>query len=199
VVTDEAGELGVDKRTRVGLARVGEQVVHPAPDHHVLEQRDRPAFLDDDSGLTPDRAEPLTELLRVGHRRRQRHQLHRLGQVDDHLFPGGTAERVGEVVHLVHHDVRQARERRRSGVQHVAQHLGRHDDDGSLAVDRVVTGEETDTVDAVAVDELGVLLIRQRLDRRRVEALAAGRQGQVDGELADDCLARSGGSRDEHA
>ena len=51
----------------------------------------------------------------------------------------------------------------------------------------------------VAADQVGVLLVGQRLDRRGVEALAALGQGQVHGELADDGLARAGRRRDQHA
>ena len=54
-------------------------------------------------------------------------------------------------------------------------------------------------VGAVPPHEVGVLLVGQGLDRRRVERLAPRRQGEVDGELADDGLAGPGGRRDEHA
>ena len=50
-----------------------------------------------------------------------------------------------------------------------------------------------------SADEVGVLLVGQGLDGRGVEALAALLKGQVDGELADDGLARAGGRGDEHA
>ena len=70
---------------------------------------------------------------------------------------------------------------------------------GRLAVDDVVAGQQADVVGAVALDQVVVLLVRQRLDRGGVERLAPGLQRQVDGELADDRLARAGGRRDEHA
>ena len=69
---------------------------------------------------------------------------HRLGQVNDHLFPDTAAKTVGEVVHFVHHDEAKTRQRRRRRVQHVAQHLGRHHDDRRLTVDRVVAGQQAD-------------------------------------------------------
>ena len=62
-----------------------------------------------------------------------------------------------------------------------------------------VAGEQADLVGAVAPDQVGVLLVGQRLDRGRVERLAPGREGQVHGELADDRLARAGRRRDQHA
>src|SRR3954468_4735815 len=49
------------------------------------------------------------------------------------------------------------------------------------------------------IDEIGVLLVRQRLDRRRVEAFLTGRQCEMDGELSDGGLAGSGWSGDQDA
>lgn len=166
--------------------------------HDVLPQRNRPVLGDDHLGVTPDGVQPVAELLGIGHGRRQRHQGHRLRQVDDHFLPHGAAEAVGEVVHLVHHHVAEAGEGLGARVQHVAQHLGRHDDDGCVRVDAVVPGEEPDLVRAVAPDEVGELLVGERLDRRGVEALAALLQGQMHGEFADDRLARPRGGRDQH-
>ena len=182
-----------------GRGDVGEQVVQGAADEHVLVERDGPALGDDDLHLAADRREPLAELLGVADRRRQRHDLHRVGQADDHLFPHRAAEPVGEVVHLVHDDVAEVVEGARAGVDHVPQHLGRHDDDRGLGVDRAVTGQQADVRGAVPAGEVGVLLVRQGLDRRRVERLAALLQGQVDRELADDGLARTGRGGDQDA
>ena len=150
-------------------------------------------------GVAADGVEPVAELLGVGDRRRQRDQLHRLGQVDDHFLPDGAAEAVGEVVHLVHDHIAEAEEGLRARVEHVPQHLGGHHDHRGVGVDAVVAGEQADLVRAVAADQVGVLLVGQRLDGRRVEALAALLEGEVDGELADDRLARPGGRGDQHA
>ena len=177
---------------------VGEQVVHAPPDDHVLVERHRSPLLDDRGGLSAHGAEPLAELLGVAHGRRQRGQRHRLGKVDDHLFPHGATHPVGEVVHLVHHHEPQALEGPRPGVQHVAQHLGGHHDHGGLAVDAVVTREQADLLRAVALHQVVELLVRQGLDRRRVERLAPGLQGEVHGELADDGLARPRRRGDQH-
>ena len=98
---------------------------------------------------------------------------HRLGQVDDRFFPDGATESVTEVVDLVHHDVAEAVQRGAPGVEHVAQDLGGHHDDRCIGVDRVVAGQQPDVVGSVALDKVGVLLVRQRLDRSRVEALLA--------------------------
>ena len=49
-----------------------------------------------------------------------------------------------EVVHLVEDDAAQLGEARRVGVDHVAQHLGRHDDDLGVAVAGHVAREQSD-------------------------------------------------------
>lgn len=203
-VTSHAGadgieQLGVDLRRGPGGAVVDEEVVDVAADLHVLPQRDRALLGHDDLGAAAHLGEPGTELLGVAHGRREGDDLDRAGQVDDDLLPHGAAEAVGEVVHLVHDDESQRVEGRGAGVDHVAQDLGRHDDDRGLAVDRDVTGEQADAVVAVAGGELVVLLVAQGLDRRRVEGLLPPREGQVHGELADDRLARAGRGSDEHA
>ncbi len=121
-------------------------------------------------------------------------------KVDDDLLPDGAAEPVGQVVHLVHDHVREVLQQARVGVEHVAQHLGRHDDDARGRVDVGVAGEQADLVGAVLVHQLLELLVAQRLHGRRVEDLVAGvLHGQVDRELGDDRLARAGRRRDQHA
>ncbi len=165
----------------------------------MLVERHRTSFLDDRGGLAAHGGQPLAELLGVRDGRRQRHQGDRLGQVDDDLLPHRAAGPVGEVVHLVHDHEPQADQGAGAGVQHVAQHLGGHHHDRRLAVDDVVAGQQADLLGAVAGHQVVVLLVRQGLDRRRVEGLASGRQGQVHRELADDGLARPGRGGDEHA
>lgn len=175
-----------------------EEVVHPASGHDVLPQRHGPVLGDDHLCVAPDGVQPVTELLGVGHGRGERHQGDGLREVDDHFLPHGTPEAVGEVVHLVHDHVAEAGEGLGARVQHVAQDLGRHHDHGSVRVDAVVTGQQTDLVRAVTPDEIGELLVGQGLDRRGVETLAALLQSQVNGEFTDDRLARPGGGRDQH-
>jgi hypothetical protein len=94
----------------VALLAFGEQVQQPPPDQHVLVQRDRTALLDDDPRVATDLAQPVAELLGVGHRRRQRDDRHRLRQVDDDLLPHRSAEPVGQVVHLVHDHIAEVGE-----------------------------------------------------------------------------------------
>ncbi len=207
VVAGDPQQLRVDPRLAmvllelggVGAALVGEQVVHPSPDDDVLVERHGSPFLHDGGGLPAHGAQPLAELLGVADRRGQRGQRHRLRQVDDHLLPDRAAHPVGEVVHLVHDHEAQAGEGAGPGVEHVAEHLGRHHHDRGLAVDAVVAGEQADLLGAVAADQVVELLVRQRLDRRGVERLATGGERQVHRELADDRLAGPRGRGHEHA
>ena len=188
-------QLGIDP----GMVVVGEQVVEPVPGQHVLPQRHGPVLVHDHRRPAADLIKPVAELLGVAHGRGQGHHADRLGQVDDHFFPDRAARGVGQVVHLVQDDVAEARQRRRSGIQHVAQHLGGHHHHRRLAVDAVVPGEQAHGLVVVPADQVGVLLVGQGLDRRGVEALAALAQRQVHGELADHGLARPGGRGDQHA
>ena len=151
--------VGVAVLAEDGAAVVDEQVEQLASDHHVLPQRHRSVLGHDDGGVAADGPQPGTELLGVGHGRRQRDHLHRLGQVDDDLLPHGAAEPVGEVVDLVHDDDAEVVQRGAPGIQHVAQDLGGHDDHGGLAVDGRVAREQADPVGAVTGDEVVVLLV----------------------------------------
>ena len=178
---------------------VGEHRQHLTADHHVLVQRHRPVGGDDEVGLPADGGEPAAELLGVAHRRRQTDEDDRRIEVEDDLLPHRTAGRVGEEVHLVHDDVGEPVEPVGGRVDHVAQHLGRHDDDGGVPVDADVAGEQTDLFLTVAVDEVVVLLVAQGLDRRGVEAGAAVAQRLVDGEFPHHGLTGAGGGAHQDA
>ena len=190
-----AQQIRVDDRV---LALVGavcgvvEQVEDAFADQHVLPQRDGPVLVDDDRRVAAHGLDPAAELLGVAHRRRQADQSDVVGQMQDDFLPHRTAHPVGEEMHLVHHYIRKSLQRRRIRIQHVAQHFGGHHHDGRVRVDRLVAGQQPDLVFAVARDEIVVLLVAQRLDRRGVEALGAGCQRQVHGEFADNGLARPG-------
>ena len=119
------------------------------------------------------------------------------GQVDDDLLPHGTPVGVLEEVHLVEHDQSEVVERPRTPVDHVAEHLGRHHDDRGVAVDRVVPGEQTDGVLAVDGDQVAVLLVRQRLDRRGVERSMPGGASHGDAVLGHHGLAAPGRRGDD--
>ncbi len=121
-------------------------------------------------------ADPRAELLGVRHGRRQGDDRHVRGQVNDHLLPHRAAHLVGQVVHLVEDNDAQVVQGC-ARVDHVAQHLGRHDDDRRAGVNRRVTGRQADVVRTVEVAQLEVLLVGQRLDGRRVEGAHAALAG----------------------
>ena len=116
------------------------------------------------------------------------------GQVNDHLFPHRSAHLVGQVVHLVEDDDAQVIQGC-PRVDHVAAHLGRHDNDRRFGVNRRVAGRQADVVRPVEVAQLEVLLVGQGLDGRRVEGTHAALQGHVGTELADDGLTCARGCR----
>jgi hypothetical protein len=155
----------------------------------VVVERHRASVGDHHVAGGPHVLDPGAELLRVGHRGREARQLHGRGQLDDDLLPDRPALRIGEVVHLVEDDGLQPRERRRVLVEHVAQDLGGHHHDRRVAADGVVTGEQAHPLRPVELRQVVELLVGQRLDGCRVEALAAVLQRLPDGELADDRLA----------
>ena len=158
----------------------------------------RSAVLDDRRRRAADGGDPLGQLGCVADRGRQAHQPHPSREVDDHLLPHRPAVGVLQEVHLVEHDDRESIECRAARVDHVAQHLGGHHDHRRVAVDRVVAGEQPDVLRTEPRHEIVVLLVRQRLDRCRVERPIAVGDRDVDGVLGDDGLAAAGRRGDEH-
>ena len=116
---------------------------------------------------------------------------------DQHLLPDTAAVGVLNEVHLIEDDRVQARKEIRARQEHVAQHLGGHHHHGGVGAHRGVTGEKADVFLAVGGDELAVLLVRERLERRGVEGLAARPQGPVDAVGGHERLARPGRGGDQ--
>ena len=110
----------------------------------MVTQRDRPALLDHELAAASDQVQPGPEVLRVRHGRRQRGHPDIARQLDDDLLPDRPPLTIGQVVHLVEYDVAQALEDLVVLVDHVAEHLCGHHHDRRTAVDRPVTGEQSD-------------------------------------------------------
>jgi hypothetical protein len=121
----------------------------------------------------------------------------RVTSMDDDLLPHRAPIAVLEVVHLVEHDRPEGVERRRPGVDHVAQHLGGHHDDRCVAVDGVVAGEQAHPHCPVPLHELAVLLVGQGLERCRVERFSSLGQGLGHRVLPHHRLSRPGRRGDE--
>ena len=165
-----------------------EQVHHAVTDHHVLPQRHRAVLRNNNVRAAAHRIQPRAELLNVRHRSRQGNDVHMLGKVNNRLFPHRATETVRQVVHLIHDHIAQAGQRGRVGVEHVAQHLGGHDDHGCFRVNARIAGEQTHVILTVRAHKVVVFLVAQRLNRGRVERLHAAAQRQVDTELTHNGL-----------
>ena len=125
-----------------------EAIVGAVADEIEVVELHRSPLLDHGIRRTTDGADPLGQLPRVAHGRRQADQLHTSRQVDDHLLPHRPAIGVLQEVHLVEHHDAQVVESLRSAVDHVAQHLGGHHDHWRVAVDRVVARSATPLSDS---------------------------------------------------
>ena len=172
--------------------------VQAPPDQVVMLERHGALLFDHDPGA---RREASRSSPRTPPRWRSwptGHDGHRGGQVDQDLLPHRAAVRILQVVHLVHDDALQAAQGVAALVQHVAQDLGGHHHDGGLAVDRVVAGQQPDALAAVGRHEVAVLLVRQRLERRGVEAFPPAVQRALDRELGHHRLAGAGRRGDQH-
>ncbi len=120
--------------------------------------------------------------------------------MDDHLLPDGAAVGVLKEMHFVEDDDTEVVEGGRPRVDHVAQHLRRHHDRRGITVDGVVAGQQPDFAGAIAVGEVAELLVRERLQRRRVKRPSAAPAHHLDAVLGDDRLAAAGrGGNDDVA
>ena len=91
--------------------------------------------------------------------------------MQNYFFPNRTSESVGKVVNLIHDDITQVHQRFRVGIDHVAQDLGGHHHNLGIRILVGVSGEQTDSVGAIALDHLCIFLVAERLDWSRVENL----------------------------
>ena len=166
--------------------------------HVQVAQLDRSALFDHRLRLAAHRLHPGGDLLSVRDGRRQRNDVDLGGQMDDHLLPHRAARRILEIVDFVKHDVPQPGEGGCPRVDHVSQDLGRHHYDGRVAVDDVVAGQQPHAARAVLPNEIAELLVRQRLERRRVERLATLGERLRDRVLGHDRLSGTCRCGDEH-
>ena len=169
---------------------IGEQV------HRFERYRTFPGL--DELGTAPSLTDPGCEVLGVGDGRREADELGVPRGVDDDLLPHRASESILEVVHLVEDHEAQVCQRIDVCIDHVAEDLGGHHDDRSIAVDHVVPSQQTDQVGTVLVHEIAELLVGQRLDGRGVEDPLPAFQRQMNRHLGDQGLSRPGGCRDDH-
>ena len=156
-----------------------------------------PVLVDDGHLGVADRAEPVGELVEVGQGGGQTQDLHVRGQVDQHLLPHGAPLGVVEEVDLVD-DHRGEVVQPLPHQQHVAQDLRGHDAQGGLVPDHLIAGDQAHLLLAERRHVVAVLLVAQRLDRRRVDHLAARLQPLLDDHVRHQRLARPRGRRHQH-
>ena len=152
--------------------------------------------MDDRHDRPVDQADPLGDLVDVGDGGGEPDQRHVLRGVDDDLLPHRPPPLVAHVVALVEHDVGEPLQG--AGVEHVAEDLGRHDQERRARVDLDVPGQDADLGHPELPAEVGVLLVGERLERRRVGDPLLPGQRLVDGELGDQRLAGAGRGGDDH-
>ena len=94
-------------------------------------------------------------------------------QVQDDFLPDRTAGGIRKEVDFIHDHVGKPIQRGRIRVDHIPQHLGGHDDDFGIGVDRDIASEQTNGIIAVLSNEVVVFLVAQRLNRGGIKALRA--------------------------
>jgi hypothetical protein len=176
-----------DRVVGVDLAgEIGDQVL----------QRHRPVRMGDGHDRPVHQADPVRDLVHVAHGGGQRDQGHVLRAVDDDLLPHRPPPLVAHVVALVEHHRVEALEPAR--VEHVAQDLGGHHHHRRAGVHLDVPGEDAHLLGPPLTDEIGVLLVGERLERSGVGDAPAAVERGVDGELRHQGLARAGRRGHDH-
>ncbi|CAB4857110.1 unannotated protein [freshwater metagenome] len=156
----EALYISMNPRRVLEFATRLEQLVKFPASVYMLKQRYGSVFRDDDVGVTANGGQPLAEFLGVRHGGRQRHDRNILRQVKNDFFPHGSAELIGQVVNFVHDDEAKVFEQVTLGVEHVAQDLGRHDDDARGRVDTRIAGQQSDLVNTIDCLQVLEFLVR---------------------------------------
>ena len=158
---------------------------------HIVPQRRRPALgVHDVARVAVQLRHPPRHLVRVGQRRREQHVARAVRQQDEGLLDGPAARCAAEHVHLVEDDPLDLAHQSRAGEDLQPQYLGGHYEAARVLVDGDVARDEADVAEEQL--QLAVLLVGQRLDRRRVDHALAVPERRGDGVLGTDGLPRRG-------
>lgn len=166
---------------------------------------------------------PVGELVAVGQRGREGNKLDVGRAVDDRLFPDGASLLVVHVVafvqdhrlhvlqgipaqglrllpriHLAGVSPLLDSQRKRRAVEHVAEDLGGHHQDGRLPVDGDVAGEQANPLWAKLLAEIAKLLVGKSLQRSCIKNPLALGQGPINSIFSDQRLAGSRRCTDYH-
>src|SRR5437773_283042 len=187
LVADDVRAALADFADVVDVAgEVGDRVVQRHRPVRMIDGHDRPVH---------DR-DPVGDLLDVGHGGGEPDQQHVLGRADDDLLPHGAAALVAHVVTLVEHDVAEVVEA--APEEGVPQNFRGHHEHLRLRIHLHVAGEDADLVGAVGAGEVVELLVRERLERRRVGDAPAGLERALDRVLRHQRLAAPRRRRHDH-
>ena len=165
---------------------------------HVLLQRYRTLFRHDQRGFATNRFDPFGKILDIGNRRGKTYDVHVFRQVDNDFFPDRPSETVSKIVHFVKDHITKRFKRHGMLIQHIAQHFRGHDHNIRLRVDGRVSGQQSDLIRSILVDQIMVFLVAQRFDRRGIKGFDIPCLRQIDGEIGCDSLACSRRSCHEH-
>ena len=201
--TDAIGGLlffgGLGPRALVDAAVLLEQGIETVLDGQPHLQLDRPDVVEDGLHAAAVLGHPLRDLAIVADGRREADQLDGSRRLDDDLLPDRASRKVVDVVDLVENHVVDEVQSLGVLVDEVAQDLGRHHDHRRVVVDGVLTCDQPNRPLAILSDEVVILLVAQRLERRRVDDLGAFAQGPKDRVLGHHRLAAGGRRADEDA
>src|ERR1043166_6854386 len=144
--------------------------------------------------------QPQRKLVRVANRRRQQQQPNARRRQDDRFFPNVTALLVGEIVRFVKHDeVGADFTSTAQGIEKlIAINLCGPDDQRRVRIFLAVTGQYSHPPGTELVDELLVLGIRERLQRRRVPGASPVLEQAANLLARDPRLAATGRRGHEH-
>ena len=113
------------------------------------------------------RRDPLGNVDRVGHGRRQQHESHGLRQKDERLLDHPAARTIAEQMHFIDDQPLQLAHERAPAVQDATQDLGRHYQARAVLLERHVARNEADAA-AKLEPQVLKLLIRQRFNWRAI-------------------------------
>ena len=122
-------------------------------------QSHRTCGFDNGSSVAANRGQPCGNFACIRNRGRKADEgdFHR--QMDDHFFPDRATVFVLKEVHLVENDVGKVIKCCRGGVDHVAQHLGGHDEDRRIGIDARVARQKANIFGSEADLEVSKLLV----------------------------------------
>src|SRR5207302_2977772 len=155
-------------------------------------QRDRSVLVTDEVAWRRANAgQPCGKLLRITDRGREQEQPGLRGAEDDRFFPDDPALRVAQELALVNDDEAQGVQpdvdlASRRVIEEVTKYFRRHDQDRCGGVVTSVAGDDADKLRPEDLAKLGVLRVRQGLERRGVDdspVLVHGAAGRPHGEV----------------